>query len=60
MRHVVSAQQVLLAPVTAFQARPSEKSAATRKTPGRLARARVHSPWRTQAAVAAFDRPVGA
>ena len=32
--------------VKAFQARGTEKSAATRKTPGRAARATVQSPWR--------------
>ena len=50
-------QQVLRAPVTAFQARPSEKSAATRKTPGCEARATVHSPRRSrQPAPRAIDQ----
>ncbi len=40
------AQQVLWAPVTASQARESEKSAPTWKMPGPSARTRVHSPRR--------------
>ncbi len=41
-------QQVLRAPVTAFQARPTEKSAETRKIPGCEAWATVQSPRRSR------------
>src|SRR5690242_13328492 len=43
-----AAQQVFLAPVTAFQARPREKSAETRRMPAWAARAIVQSPWRSR------------